>query len=67
MTCTDKDIIEVSFNLKQSGSNTMHTLFYSNKSEFAGNLNGMLDEGKYKTTIHNMQNIGWKANISGLE
>ena len=39
----------------------MHTLFYSNKSEFAGNLKGMLDEGKYKTTIHNMQNIGWKA------
>ena len=39
----------------------MHTFFYSNISEFAGNLEGMLDEKTYKTTIQNMNNLGWKA------
>ena len=39
----------------------MHTFFYYNISEFAGSLEGMLDEGTYKTTIQNMQDLGWKA------
>ena len=39
----------------------MHTFFYYNISEFAGNLEGMLDEGTYRTTIHNMHNLDWKA------
>ena len=39
----------------------MHTLFYSNISEFSGNLEGMLDEVTYKTTIHNMHKLVWKA------
>ena len=39
----------------------MHTLFYFNKSELAGNLEGMIDEGTYKTTIHNMHKLGQKA------
>ena len=39
----------------------MHTLFYSNISEFSGKLEGMLDEGTYKTTIQNIHKLGWKA------
>ena len=39
----------------------MHNLFYSNISEFAGNLEGMLDEGTYKTIIQNMHKLGCKA------
>ena len=39
----------------------MHTLFYSNISEFSGNLEGMLDEGTCKTKIYNMHKLGWKA------
>ena len=39
----------------------MHTLFYSNISEFDGNLEGMLYEGTYKTTINNMHKLGCKA------
>ena len=39
----------------------MHTFFYSNIYEFAGNLEVMLDEGAYKTTIHNMHKLGWKS------
>ena len=39
----------------------MHTFFYSNIYEFAGNLEGILNEGTYKTTIHNMHKPGWKA------
>ena len=42
-------------------SNNMHTFFYSNTSEFARNLEGILDEGTYKTTMQNMHNLGWKA------
>ena len=32
-------------------------------SELAGNLEGMLDDGTYKTTIHNMQKLGCKAKL----
>ena len=39
----------------------MHTLFYYNISEFAGNLEGILDEGTYKKTIQNMHKLDWKA------
>ena len=39
----------------------MHNLFYSNISEFSGNLEGMLDERRYRTTIKNMYKLGWKA------
>ena len=39
----------------------MRTFLYSNISEFAGNLEGMLDGGTYKTTIQNMQKIGWNS------
>ena len=39
----------------------MHTFFYSNISECAGNLEGIIDEGTYKTTIHNMNKLGWKT------
>ena len=41
----------------------MHNLFYSNISEFAVNLEGMLDEGTYKITIQNIHKIGWKAQL----
>ena len=41
----------------------MHTLFYSNISEFSGNLEGILDEGTYKTTIHNMHKLGRKSKL----
>ena len=61
MTSTDKEDVEGSFNLKTSRNNTMHTFFYSNISEFSGNTELMLDEGKYKTTIQNMHKIGWKS------
>ena len=40
----------------------MYTFFYSDISEFAGNLQGMIDEVMYKTYIQNMHKIGWKAN-----
>ena len=39
----------------------MHALFYSNISELAGNLEGILDEGEYRTTVQSMHNLGWKA------
>ena len=61
MTSTDKDEVEDSFNLKIYRNNIMHTFIYSNISEFDGNLQGMLDDGSYKTTLQNMHNIGWKA------
>ena len=41
----------------------MHTLFYSNISEFAGNLEGMIDDGTYKTPIQNMHKLGWKSQL----
>ena len=39
----------------------MHTLYYSNLSEFDGNLEVMVIEITYKTTIHNMHKLGRKA------
>ena len=45
----------------------MHTLFYYNISVFVGNLEGMINEGTYKTTIHNMHKLGWKAQFSSLQ
>ena len=42
----------------------MHTFFYSNIPEFDGNLEGILDEGKHRTTIQNMHKLGWKAQYS---
>ena len=44
MKYTDKEDVEGSFNLKTSRSNNMYTLFYSNISEFSGNLGGIIDE-----------------------
>ena len=38
----------------------MHTLFYSNISEFAGNLQEMPDEVTYKTLLQNIYKIGPK-------
>ena len=61
MTTTDKDAVEGYFNLKKSIHNVIHTLFYLNISEFSGNLQGILDEGKYKTSIKIMHKICWKA------
>ena len=61
MTYTDKYYVEGFFNLRKSRRNNMHTLFYSNISGFAGNLEGIIDEGTYKTTIQNMHKLGWKA------
>ena len=60
-TYTDKDFVKGSFNLKKYRSNNMHTFFYFNISEFSGNLEGMLDEGTYKTAIQNMHKLSWKA------
>ena len=39
----------------------MHNFFNNNISEFGGNLEGMLDEGKYISTVQNMHKNGWKA------
>ena len=63
MTSTYKYEVEVSFNLKTPRSNIMHNLFYSNIYEFAGNLQEVLDEGTYKTTLQNMHMIGWKEKL----
>ena len=41
----------------------MHTFFYSKISKFAGNLEGMLYDGTYKTTIQNIYKLGWKAKL----
>ena len=35
---------------------------YSNISEIAGNLEGIFDNGTYKTSIQNIDKLGWKAN-----
>ena len=40
----------------------MINFFNSNISEFDGNLEGILDEGMYKTSIQNMHKIGWNSN-----
>ena len=49
------------YSIKNPGTNNIHTIFYSNISEFAGNLEEMLDDGTYKTTIQNMYKLVWKA------
>ena len=41
----------------------MNNLFYYNISEFFGKLEGMIDERTYKTTINNMNKLGWKAQL----
>ena len=61
MTWTNKEKFEGSFNLTKPGNNTMHTFKNNNISEFGGNLEGMLDEGKYISTVKNMHKNGWKA------
>ena len=61
MPWTNKEEVKGHFNLTKSGNNTMHTLFYSNISEFGGDLEGMLDERNYISTLQNMHKIGWKA------
>ena len=62
MTNMDREDVEGSLNLKTSRHNIMYTLFYSNISEFSGDLEGMINEGTYKTTIINMHKLGWEAN-----
>ena len=61
MKCTNKEEVWGSFNLTKPGNNTMHTFFYSNISEFGGNLDGMVDEGRYITKVNNMHKLGCKA------
>ena len=63
MTSIDKYEVEVSFNLKTSKNNIMHTFFHSNISKFAGNFQGMLNEGTCKTTIQNMYELGQNAKL----
>ena len=55
MTWTNKEKVEGSFNLTKPANNTMHTFFYSNISEFGGNLEGIMDEGNYITTLKHKQ------------
>ena len=62
MTNTDKYDFEGYFNLKTSRNNIIYNFFYSNISEFARNLEGMIDEVTYKISIRNMYKLGWKAN-----
>ena len=61
MTWTSKEEVEGSFNLTKPANNTMHNFLNSNISEFGGNLEGMLDEGNYRSTVQNMHKLGWKA------
>ena len=58
MTSNDKDEVESSFNLKTSRSITIHTFFYSDITEFAESLEGILNEGTFKTTIQNIHKLG---------
>ena len=53
MTWTSTEEVEGSFNLKKPATNTMHTFFYSNISEFGGDFEGMLDETNYRSTVQN--------------
>ena len=39
----------------------MHTFFYSNLSDFGGNLEGMLDEVNYRKIVQTMHKRGWRA------
>ena len=61
MTCTNKEEVEGSLNLTKPGNDTMHNFFNNNISEFGGNLEGMLDEGNYRSTVKTMHKFGWKA------
>ena len=61
MTWKNKVEVEGSFNSTKPGNNTMHTFLYNNISEFGGNLEGVLDEGNYRSTVQYMHKIGWKA------
>ena len=38
----------------------MNNIISPNISDFDGNLQGMIDEGTYKTSIQNVHNIGRK-------
>ena len=60
MTYTGKEEVEGSFN-KKSRSTNMHTFFYSNTSELAGNLEGKLDEVTYKKPKQSVHKLGLKA------
>ena len=66
MTTNDKYEVEGYFNSKTSRQNIMYTLFYSNIYQFAGNLEGIIDVGTYKTFIQNMQKLRWKEITSLL-
>ena len=57
MTTAGKYLAEGSLNLITSIHNIMQTFYYSNITEFAVNLKGILDEVKYKTTIQNMYKL----------
>ena len=57
MICTNKEEAEGSFNLTKPGNNTMHTFLNNIISEFGGNLEGILDEGNYRTTVQTMHNL----------
>ena len=50
--------------IKKYRNNNMHTFFYYNISEFAGNLEGIIDEVTYKTTIQNMHKFVGRHNSS---
>ena len=63
MTTTNKEYVEGSFNWKTSRHNIMYTFFYSNISEFAVELKGVLDEEKYQTSIWNIHKLVWKGNF----
>ena len=49
--------------IKKNRRDNMHTFFYSNISEFFGNLLRMLDEGTYKRTIYNKHKLVRKAQL----
>ena len=61
MTWKNKEEVEGSFNLTKPGNNTMHTFLNSNISEFGGDLEYMLDEKNYRSTVQNMHKLGRKA------
>ena len=44
----------------------MHTFFYSNIYEFGGNLEVMLDEGNYRTTVQKCTKLVGRHNTSSL-
>ena len=58
ITITDIEDVEGSFNLNTSRHNIMYTFFYSNISDFSGDLEGIIDEGTYKN-IHTKYAETW--------